>query len=94
MSFWLLIVAGTAYVMGSSGEPNLFQTLDLCKAEAAQMLAYEAGKRHVGIAQLDMPMQCYSVNAEYSVSRRYAGGFEVWQQRPLIESPPPQTLFR
>lgn len=77
--FWILIVAGTASISGSAGNPTQFPTLEACQAEAARMLAYEAGKRHVGISQLDWPMQCLHVDAEKNVQRRFGGPNRGWQ---------------
>jgi hypothetical protein len=76
--FWILIVAGTAHISGSGGNPTQFPTLESCQAQAALTLAYEAGKRGVGISQLDWPMQCLHVDAAKRVSRRFGGPIQGW----------------
>lgn len=79
--FWVLVTAGTAYVMGSAGEPVHFDTLRQCQAAAAQALAYDAGSRHVGIIVLERnyPMQCFHVDAETHVMRSYSFPTQGWQ---------------
>lgn len=76
---WVLIINGTAYIDGSAGEPTRFATLQGCQTKAANMLAYEAGQRGVGITQLDWPMQCLRVDAEKSVERSYGGPRPDWR---------------
>jgi hypothetical protein len=77
--FWILIVAGMAHISGSGGYPTQFPTLESCQAEAAQTLAYEAGKRSVGISQLNWLMQCLHVDAEKHMGGRFGGPIRGWQ---------------